>query len=216
MTRLLPVFLGLTILASGLSPTRAPAQELNSIHHCIDANGQAVFTDRMCADLHATPAPARSGKSRAAGQAIAAPVTPPTLCAASATELKQQVVDAFATRDANRLAGLMLWDGYGEHAVVAGIRALDALMRHPLIDIAGNRPATDDGNDGQRSAYDAPRASTDANLAVAPADPASATGPGETRQLTVETVSDDGSGMPQQTHFRLIHQSGCLWLQRLD
>jgi hypothetical protein len=49
--------------------------------------------------------------------------------------LRAAVVDAFAQGDANRLAGLMLWAGYGQHAAVDDIRALAALMQRPLVGI---------------------------------------------------------------------------------
>jgi len=45
------------------------------------------------------------------------------------------VIDAFATRDPNRLAGLMLWHGYGHGAAVGDIRALAALVRQPLLQV---------------------------------------------------------------------------------
>jgi hypothetical protein len=89
-----------------------------------------VFTDQPCASLQATPAPASS----AIGDAPS--LRPPaTTCAADVETLRAAVVDAFAHGDANRLAGLMLWAGYGEHAAVDDIRALAALMQRPLVGI---------------------------------------------------------------------------------
>jgi len=107
-----------------------PARAQTPIYHCIAADGHPVFTDQPCANLQATPAPPSSGTGAAPS------LRPPaTTCAADAEELRAAVVDAFANRDPNRLAGLILWAGYGEHAAVADIRSLAALMQRPLVGI---------------------------------------------------------------------------------
>ncbi|HEV2539353.1 MAG TPA: DUF4124 domain-containing protein [Frateuria sp.] len=140
------------------------ARAQTPIRRCIGADGQPVFTDQPCASLQATPAPATSA-------AIAPPsLRPPAVtCAADAEALRQAVIDAFADGDANRLAGLMLWAGYGKGAAVADIRALSALMRRPLLGIeladtaddpAAGRPAlvvrtvaTDDSGGGEETRF---------------------------------------------------------------
>ncbi len=124
----------------------APAAAQTEIHRCIGANGGAVFTDQPCAALQATPVDPHASSPQGA-----APVTaPPILCAASPDELRQSVVDAFASRDANRLAGLMLWDGYGRGAAIADIRSLAELMKQPLLDVDipdGSTPAQSGSSD---------------------------------------------------------------------
>jgi hypothetical protein len=106
------------------------ARAQTPIHRCIGTDGQPVFTDQPCASLQATPAPPS--------------LHPPAVtCAADADALRQAAIDAFADGDANRLAGLMLWAGYGQHAAVADIRALAALMRRPLLGIELAGPADD-------------------------------------------------------------------------
>ena len=117
-----------------------PSHAQTAIRHCIGADGHPVFTDQPCASLQATLAPASSG---AAPAPSARP--PAVTCAADEDALRQAVIDAFASGDANRVAGLMLWSGYGEHAAVADIRALAALMKHPLLDVRTADPAA--GND---------------------------------------------------------------------
>jgi hypothetical protein len=72
------------------------------------APGTRVFTDRACADLDATPALPQGDAAPDASPLPGGPRSP-QLCAATLDELRQQVVDAFAARDPNRLAGLMLW-----------------------------------------------------------------------------------------------------------
>ncbi|MGC1547752.1 MAG: DUF4124 domain-containing protein [Rhodanobacter sp.] len=175
------------------------------IHRCIGADGTPIFTDRVCSDLHATleaPPPATSAS-------VGAPVTPHTppgvLCAGNLTELKQAVVDAFAAHDPNRLAGLMLWGGYGDGAVVADIRGLGQLMQRPLLAIdaapAGHSVSVPSAEPGMDTSSKPPVGSAPAAI------------PDE---LVVHTASDDGSGQPHETHFALTRRSGCLWLRQVD
>ena len=107
-----------------------PARAQTPIHHCVGTDGHPVFTDQPCASMQATPAPATS-----APDTVTSTRPPAVTCAADEDELRQAVIDAFASGDANRVAGLMLWAGYGEHAAVADIRGLAALMKRPLVDI---------------------------------------------------------------------------------
>lgn len=119
--------LALLILALAAPPGWAQTP----IHRCIGADGRPVFTDQPCASLRAVAAPPP------ADAAPPIPIPAPALtCAADLDELRQATIDAFASGDANRLAGLMLWGGYDRRAVVAGIQALAALMRRPLLGIA--------------------------------------------------------------------------------
>jgi hypothetical protein len=119
----------------------------NPISRCIGADGRPVFTDQPCASLNATPTvgpetPANIPPGNIPGTASTVPV----LCASSRGQLRQAVVDAFAARDANRLAGLVLWNGYGNAGAVANIRQLTALTRQPLLDVGGrSAEVADDG-----------------------------------------------------------------------
>jgi hypothetical protein len=125
MSRLI-LLLSLCFIAAGVH-----AQ--NPITRCIGADGRPVFTDQPCGSLDATPAVAPS-------TAVSNPLqTVPILCAASRDELRQAVVDAFASRDANRLSGLVLWNGHGQSGAVAGIRQLNDLTQHTLLDF-GDEP----------------------------------------------------------------------------
>jgi len=165
------------------------------IHRCIGANGVPVFTDRVCSDISASsvaPPPPTASVAAPAGL----PSQPPAvLCAADMAQLKQAVVDAFAARNANRLAGLMLWNGDGEGAAVADIQLFNRLMAHPLIDVTtGPAPAT----------------STAGNPAVPASAARPAPSPGDT--LAVRTEAEDGSGATQETRFDVVHHDGCLWL----
>lgn len=174
------------------------------IHRCVDRAGHQVFTDRACADLDATPAlPAR-------GAAPDAPAQPnedrsSQLCAATLDELRHQVVDAFAARDPNRLAGLMLWDGYSRRGVVEQIRTLGTLMQQPLLDVADDGPAR---TVQTPPLYDASRP-LDTDLDAAPAED-------NPTALTLVTGPHDASGASTSTRFALVAQSGCLWLRPAD
>ncbi|KZC33951.1 MULTISPECIES: DUF4124 domain-containing protein [Rhodanobacter] len=172
----------------------APVAAQSPIHRCIGANGGAVFTDQPCTALQASPV----NPDDPPVQAASLREPPPILCAASPGELRQSVIDAFASRDANRLAGLMLWDGYGRGAVIADIRSLAELMKQPLLDV-----------DLPGGATPAPAASIDTPPVTdtAPATPS----PGE--QLVLHTAGNEGSGVPRELRFDLVRQAGCLWLR---
>jgi hypothetical protein len=188
--RLLTALLWIVLLAWA-----APAAAQNPIHRCIGANGSPVFTDQPCSAMQATSvnATAHSPDSTA----LAGP--PPITCAADVAELRKSVIDAFANHDANRLAGLMLWGGYGRGAAVADIRSLAATMRHPLLDLG---PA------------DEPAPATSQADPFAPA--ASSTVPAPARQLVLHVGGSDSDGAPHELHFDIVRRSGCLWLRNAD
>jgi hypothetical protein len=119
----------------------ATARAQDATHRCVDAHGNPVFTDQPCASQQATPVQTPSPAA-----SVAAPDAPVPLqrCAATTTELRQRVIDAFAARDPNQLAGLMLWRGYGSHSAVDDLRSLAQLVRQPLLEIHfGNESDTD-------------------------------------------------------------------------
>lgn len=192
------------ILLLFLLPLCAMAQD--GIHRCIGPDGNPLFTDQPCAALQATPVNPPSASSAASPTAqgslnASSTATPAITCATSVGQLRQSMVDAFATRDPNRLAGLMIWNGYGRNAVVADIRSLGQLMQRPLLDIS----APGDGESPPSGAGQGAGASDDR--------PASPQGAGESDQLIVHTASDDGSGTPRESRFSIVRRSGCLWLR---
>lgn len=184
-----------TLLCLILLACAAPAAAQTEIHRCIGANGGAVFTDQPCAALQATPVDPNAASTQ---DAAPLPAPLPILCAATPDELRQSVIDAFASRDANRLAGLMLWDGYGRGAAIADIRSLAELMKQPLLDV-----------DIPNVSAPAQNASTDDPFAEAAAHPAPSAGD----QLVLHTGGNEGSGNPRELRFRIVRQAGCLWLR---
>ena len=190
--RLTSALLWLLLLAAAV-----PVQAQNPIHHCIGAHGNPVFTDQPCASLDATPVGAAPPSARDDSAPPDAP--PPLLCAATTAQLRQSVIDAFAQRDANRMAGLMLWDGYGHGAAVADIRSLALLMRRPLLDLQPSGGATTD-----------PPPAGAASSGAAP--DAAATG----AQLRLQLAGTDASGSPHELRFDIVRRAGCLWLRNAD
>jgi hypothetical protein len=175
----------------------APAGAQNPIQRCIGANGSPVFTDQPCAALQAAPLDP-AAKPSENGHSLEPP--PTTLCAATLSELRQSVIDAFANHDANRLAGLMLWNGYGHGAAVADIGALSALMKRPLLDLG---PSRDSPPAGAGSSAD-------------PLSAVSAAPPPVSDQLVLHTAGTDGSGSPHELRFGIVRHAGCLWLRNTD
>ncbi|HEY8586145.1 MAG TPA: DUF4124 domain-containing protein [Rhodanobacter sp.] len=173
----------------------APAAAQTPIHRCIGADGSPVFTDQPCAALQASPVTAAPG----AGQnATSGP--PPVLCAGNIDVLRQSVLDAFARGDANRMAGLMLWDGYGHGAAIADIRSLTDAMKQPLL-----------GVDIPDQSAPAPASSL--------ADPfsmdVSPTPPRDASQLVLQLAGGDGDSL-RELRFNVVRQAGCLWLRNAD
>jgi hypothetical protein len=172
------------------------AHAQGDIHRCMGADGIPVFTDRVCSDVNAKPelpAPAASGHAPVEQQVPVA--APAVTCAADLKQLKQAVIDAFAERNPNRLAGLTLWNGDGKEQVVTDIRYFNRLMSRPLIAVKSTAEAAAD--------EDADASSLSLSAVPKPADEA----------LIVQTESDDGSGATEQTRFEVVHRSGCVWLR---
>jgi hypothetical protein len=119
-----------------------PSAAQTAIHRCLSADGRPVFTDQPCAALGATSimppttAPARAGTS-------AVPAGPSTglLCAKDLAGLREGIAQAFANHDANRIGGLILWNGYGSGGAVDNLRTLEMLVRQPLLSVEGSEAA---------------------------------------------------------------------------
>lgn len=179
------------LLLLSLLAVALPGQAQDAIHRCVDARGNPVFTDQPCATLQATSVQAPSTTAGAsASPALPDLPMPMQSCAGTAAELRQRVIDAFALRDPNRLAGLMLWRGYGRAAVIGDIRSLGQLVRQPLLEIHFGNETDDDDPDA-------------ADAAGPPAAPAE-----DGLQLRTGGGIDERS-----TRFAITRQAGCLWLR---
>jgi len=174
------------------------------IHRCIGANGGAVFSDQPCAALQATPV----GTSAQPAPATATTSAPPILCAASVGELRQSIIAAFAKHDANRLAGLMLWEGYSQGSATADIGSLDDLTKQSLLDIGV--PDTSGTDRGPATSQSLGGIELDPFGASAAPAPAPAT---SNHQLVLHTAGNDG---PHERRFEMVRRAGCLWLRIAD
>lgn len=181
----------------------APAVAQSEIHRCVGADGNPLFTDQPCAALQASPVNPATAASTGGAPASPSPV----LCAANLGELRQSVINAFASRDPNRMAGMMLWGGYGHGAAISDIRSLGALMKQPLLDVS---PADDPARSG--SDPPAPAGSS----AGPPSSNPPATAPTASNQLVLHTADNDGSGSPRELRFDIVRRAGCLWLRNAD
>jgi hypothetical protein len=189
-----------------LLPMGAWAQD--GIHRCVGPDGNPLFTDQPCAALQATPvspAPPPAALQPDHDDAAATAAPPPVLCATSTDALRQSVREAFANRSPNRLAGLMLWNGYGHDAIVADIRSLAALMQRPLLEV--------DEAPG-------PAMSDHAGVPTQPDDDVFASSRSAATlnhaQLVVHTAGGEGTGESRETRFDVVRHSGCWWLRDTD
>ncbi|MEO7050212.1 MAG: DUF4124 domain-containing protein [Rhodanobacter sp.] len=189
----------LALLCLVLLGPATPALAQSEIHHCIGANGAPVFTDQPCAALRATPVSPAAATATASSPD--ASVSPAGLCAASVDDLRQSVIDAFARRDTVRLAGLILWDGYGSGAAIADIRALTTLMKQPLLEVETPQPLTRSASSDNDNPWPAPE---DAQ-ATSAAD-----------HLVLRTLRDGTEESTTQWRFDIVRRAGCLWLRNAN
>ncbi len=180
-----------------------PGRSQSDIHRCVDASGRALFTDQTCASMQATAfhaAPKPGDNITPVATLAATPAEPPPiLCAGTFEELRQSVLDAFANHNANRLAGLMLWNGYASATAVADIRALSELMKRPLLDAGPPESAaasTADDPDTASSNGSAPQAAAG--------------------QLVLHLAGSEAGGDPRELRYGIVHRYGCLWLNHGD
>lgn len=176
-----------------------------TINHCIGANGGAVFSDQTCAALQATPV-GPGMPTTTASTAGHSKAHLPTQCAASVGSLRQSVIKAFARHDANRLAGLILWEGYNQGSATGELRSLNQLMKESLLDI--KIPGTSATNQGPTAAQSLGGIMLDPFATAA----TPATG-SDGNQLVLQTAGNDGS---QEWRFDLVRRAGCLWLRIAD
>ncbi len=167
------------------------------IHHCVGADGTPIFTDRTCASLGALSAkhathPLRPRATRGARH-----------CPLDRQALRMRVVAAFRRHNANALAGLMLWRGYGAAAADTIVQQLAQLMHAPFLGLAG---------------FDTtgpPAAPATASLPawwpppLLPAHTASVTTPANTNTLDVRL----GHPAPPLVQFEVTRRDGCVWLE---
>jgi len=127
------------VLGAGLllATPAAVADSGQRIHRCLGPHGETVFSGLPCSalgpDLAKPAAPAASGAREDAG-AVACPATP--------ADLQARIADAVTRQDANALAALLRWDGFGTGSAARAMAELRKLVAQPLL-------AAEPGPDGR-------------------------------------------------------------------
>ncbi|SEO46801.1 protein of unknown function [Luteibacter sp. UNC138MFCol5.1] len=110
-----------------------PAAAQTAIHRCVGQDGRPVFSDQPCSAVGAASLlPTPSSAASTPGVPTAG-----LLCAKDIGELREGMAQAFAARSANRIGGLVLWDGYGSAGTVENLRAMESLVRQSLVALEG-------------------------------------------------------------------------------
>ncbi len=188
--------IALALAAAMLPAPRAQAASrlrAQPVYRCVGPDGSIMFSGTPCSmdslARQALPVAASGGD----GPAL-------HLCPLDVQELRARVGAAFLAQDVNRLAGLMLWQGYDDRAARARMRSLAAAMQGGLagieIDDAAAPPAV-----AQASGLFAER--VPASVSVRSAD----TGAPQPVQLRV--LLEDGATIT----MGIIRDHGCWWLQ---
>lgn len=139
MLRLLLPCLCLLIAAIAATPARA-----DTVRRCVDAQGNAVYTDRSCEAVQAVPrqAPpdAAAGAHFIGGFAVRG-------CARRPETLLDGVRGALEAQDVNRLANWYHWTGTGTGTARYLMDELEAIAKRPLVAIEllypGGAPVAD-------------------------------------------------------------------------
>jgi hypothetical protein len=180
------------LVATCIAPRVAHAQ----IHRCMTPEGQAIFTDRRCADVGATeqapPPPQQPRALGATGERVYRG------CSHTLQDLVFEITSAVDANDVNRLAGVYHWVGMSQDTSVGVMTRLDAIVRRPLIDIVPVSPGPPD-----ESVVPAP--------AGDPGDPART--PVRRTPVAIrleQTLADSVS--PAPTVFGLRRYLGCWWI----
>ena len=196
---LLIVLVGL-VLSTPLQMPRAHARDgslaTQPIYRCLGPGGSTMFSGTPCSD-----------DSLAQGTlpevAAIGDRTPLHLCPLDPTELRARVGDAFLAHDINRLAGLMLWQGYGRHDAIARMQVLASAMRQGLLGIELGGKIMPPAPDVAPSGFFGAEASTAVPInATADADHSM---PAPTH---LRVSLDDGN----ELSFSIESDHGCWWL----
>lgn len=197
---LLIVLVGL-VLSAPLQVPRANARDGSlapqPIYRCLGPDGSTMFSGTPCSDdslaQGALPEVAAIGDR-----------TPLHLCPLDPAELRARVGDAFLAHDINRLAGLMLWQGYGRHDAIARMQVLTSAMRQGLLGVELSGKATPLAPDAAPSGFFGAEVSTAVPVnATANADNST---PAPTR---LRISLDDGN----ELSFSIESDHGCWWLR---
>lgn len=194
MRRGLPKLLPLLALVAWAAPVHAQdhaqTQAQTPIYRCVGEHGEPKFSGQPCGTPVTVPganADTHASQGHVLGDA----------CPASPGSLRQAIAGAFETRDVNRLAGLILWQGMDEASARAKLRVLADWLKQPLAGIAVASAVAPTLADTSA----APAASVDGG-----GDGAMAAQPPS--GFRISTGGDDGS----TRDFGVTESGGCWWL----
>lgn len=184
----------LSIAVAGLLLWSSPgAAATQSVHRCVGNDGNAVFTDRACSEMQAVErAPATQVVIGTTSRVRQCPRTPDALLSGVRSALEAQ--------DVNRLAAFYHWTGVSSAESVRVMTELDALIRHPLVDVLLQRSA---GVAPPENASPVPTANAATPVAARSAPD----------QIRIEQLARTGSATPLSTVLRLHKNLGCWWIR---
>jgi hypothetical protein len=178
-----------------------PVAEVGGLRRCVDATGQAVFTDRRCDSVDAIDSPPVLPRIRPPASAI-----PIRGCARTRRDLLEGVRHALEMRDPNRFSGFYDWTGMDGTQGYRLLDRLEALTKRPFIDarlVSSRAPPVNDDEGGfgllSRPFFGDPRPEP-----AAPPPPADL--------LRIDQMRSATDGASQVTYFRLRANAGCWWL----
>ena len=183
-----------------LAPGRQTA-EVDGLRRCVDATGQAVFTDRRCDSMDAIDSLPVLPRIRPPASAI-----PIRGCARTRRDLLDGVRTALEMRDPNRFSGYYDWSGMDGTQGYRLLDRLEALTKRPFIDarlVSSRAPPVndDEGGFGLLSRPFLGALSPEAAPRPPPAD-----------LLRIDQMRSATDGASQVTYFRLRANAGCWWL----
>lgn len=217
---------------------RAKAQ--SGIHRCVNAQGEAIFTDRRCEELQAIERPSPNAVIGSGGNVAAA-----RSCALSRDDLLWGVRGALESQDVNKLAAFYLWTGIGTREAYALMDRLSRFSEQPLMDVqlvtderdrdpfanGMDQPADARIAQSPASALSLPGPLTDTPADAAdpdaptsaeqslmqespalPAPPPVRRGPGPRLMRIDQTRAQDDAGSVI-TYFRIVPSAGCWWIR---
>lgn len=207
---------------------RAKAQ--SGIHRCVNAQGEAIFTDRPCDEMQAVDRPSPNAVVGSSGSVAAA-----RSCALSRDDLLYGVRAALEAQDVNKLAAYYLWTGIGTREAYALMDRLSHFSEQPLMDVQlvteerdrdplvgrTDEPAPGFSLPGpltdtppNATDPDAPTSAEQSLLDESPALPAPPVrrGPGPRLMRVDQTRAQDDAGSVI-TYFRIVPSAGCWWIR---
>lgn len=188
-----PMWLLLSLVLLGASGVCSAGTR---IHHCVATDGTPVFTDQPCASVGAVPIdrttdPLSRRKTHHARH-----------CPMDLDALKKRVTAVFQAGNANALAGLMLWRGYGARVAANKVQQLAELMQWPFLGLlhVDKRPG--------KTNNAMPPPTTSPWMPLPPLDPHASRMPAAADTVIVKLANPSRPRIA----FHIVHRDGCLWL----